>query len=251
MNHSFVKEKNMRKILTVVCALLLINCIWLIYRSGIGNTFLLNLGFLFATSIYALFYEKLRKIKWLHYALFIFAFLYMSLGAFAMIYGRQDTVTFQEDAAIVLGSGLREEEESHTLRNRLDMAVEYHLQNPEAIIIVSGGQGPGDIISEALAMARYLEAAGVPPELIFREGHSHSTYQNMRLSMEILDELFPDGYQVAVITNDFHIYRAIRFTRIVGMEDATSFHGNTPLFALPGALVREVAAIVKMWLIGT
>ena len=241
----------MRKIFVIVSVLLLTNCVWLFFRSGIGNTFLLNLGFLFGTGIYALFYERLKKIKWLHCIIAVFAFLYIGLGAFAMIYGRQDTVTFQEDAVIVLGSGLREEEVSSTLRNRLDMAIKYHLQNPEALIIVSGGQGPGDIISEALAMARYLEAAGVPADLIVQEGHSHSTYQNMRLSMAILEELFPDGYQVVVITNDFHIYRSIRFTRIVGMEGATSFHGNTPLLALPGALTREVAAIVKMWLIGT
>ena len=241
----------MRKIFIVVSILLLANCIWLFFRSGIGNTFLLNFGFLFGASVYAIFYERLRKKKWLHYFIIIVAVLYMGFGIFVMIYGRQDTVTFQEDAAIVLGSGLRGEEVSRTLRSRLDIAAKYHLQNPEALIVVSGGQGRGDVISEALAMARYLEAAGVPADLIVQEGHSHSTYQNMRLSMEILEELFPDGYQVVVITNDFHIYRSIRFTRIVGMEGATSFHGNTPLTALPGALVREVAAIVKLWLIGT
>ena len=134
------------------------------------------------------------------------------------------------------------------------MAVEYHFRNPYAVIVVSGGQGPGDIISEASAMARYLEENGVPADLIVQENRSHSTYQNMRRSKEILDELFPHlpyGPQVVVITNDFHIYRAIRFTRIAGMRDAASFHGNTPLFALPGALVREVAAIGKLWLIGT
>jgi len=243
----------MQKILVVVSGLLLLNCMWLLFRSGVGNTFLLNMGFFLGTSFYAVFYDRLQKIKWIRYTILAFALIYMGFGTFVMIYGRQDTVTFQEDAVIVLGSGLRGEEVSHTLRNRLDMAVEYHFQNPDAFIVVSGGQGPGDVITEAFGMARYLETAGVPGDLIFQEGNSHSTYQNMRFSMAILEELFPEGYpyRVVVITNDFHIYRSVRFTRIVGMEEATSFHGNTPLIALPGALVREVAAIVKMWVLGT
>lgn len=243
----------MRKILIVISVLLFLNCVWLVVRAGFSfsNTFLLLFGFFLGTVIYAVFYERLQKMKWIRYTIVIVALVYMGFGVFVMVYGRQDTATFEEDVAIVLGSGLRGEEVSATLRNRLDMAVEYHRQNPEALIVVSGGQGPGDVITEAFAMARYLEAAGVPAGLIIQEGGSHSTYQNMRLSMAILDDLLQEGYQVVVITNDFHIFRSVRFAGMVGMGAATSFHGDTPLVALPGALVREVAAIVKMWVIGT
>ena len=241
----------MRRILFVISILLFVNCILIFLRSGPNNTFLLNMGLFAGTGLYTLFFDRLWKTKWLNFLICFLAMMYLSIGVFAMIYGRTDTVTFNEDAAIVLGSGLRGEEVSLMLQKRLDAAVEYHFKNPSALIIVSGGQGPGDAISEALAMARYLEAHGVPPELILQEGRSHSTYQNMRLSMVIIEENFDELPQVVVITNDFHIYRAVSFTRIVGLEGATSFHGNTPLAALPGALVREVAAIVKMWLIGT
>ncbi|MCL2399657.1 MAG: YdcF family protein [Defluviitaleaceae bacterium] len=243
---------HMRKMLTVISGILLLHLIYVFFRSGIGsNTFLLNLGLFLGVATYTIFYEQLQKIKWIRYATFIFLIMYMGLGAFAMVYGRWDTVTFQEDVAIVLGTGLRGESPSTTLQHRLDMAVLYHYRNPEALIIVSGGQGSGNVITEALAMARYLEAAGVPPELIIQEDNSHSTYQNMRYSMLILERLFVSDPKVVVITNDFHIYRSMRFTRIVGMDNATSFHGDTPLLALPGALIREVAAIVKMWAIGT
>jgi uncharacterized SAM-binding protein YcdF (DUF218 family) len=241
----------MQKILATFSFLLLANLIWLFFRSGISNTFLLNLGFLLGAGIYSIFYDKLQKLRWLRYAIAISALLYASLGAFAMIYGRLDTVTFEEDAAIVLGTGLRGEEVSRSLQRRLHAAIGYHHQNPKAMIVVSGGTGVNNPISEAEAMARYLINAGVPPEIILQEDGSHSTYQNMRLSKAILDEHFPDGYRAVIITNDFHIYRALRFTRITGMEYATSLHGNTPLISLPGALTREVAAIIKMWLIGT
>lgn len=244
----------MRKILTVLSALFLVNGIWLYFRSGVGNTFLLNFGFFLAAGVYAVFYERLIKMRLLNCCIIIAAVLYLGLGIFALTYGRQDTATFYEDVAIVLGAGMRGEEVPPVLQSRLDMAVEYHFRNPSALIIVSGGQGPGDIVTEASAMARYLKENGVPTDLIVQEDRSHSTYQNMRRSKEILDEIFPHlpyGPQVTVITNDFHIYRAVRFTEIVGLQNATSFHGGTPLIALPGALVREVAAIVKMWLIGT
>jgi len=241
----------MRKILAAVSILLLVNLIWLAFRTGITNTFLLNLGFVIGTGAYAIYYGQIQKLKGIHYAVAIFALLYAGLGAFAMIYGRIDTATFEEDAVIVLGSGLRDGEISRTSQNRLHAAIEYHHQNPKALIVVSGGIGAGQTMSEAEAMAQYLKNAGIPPEIILQEGNSHSTYENMLLSKAILDYRLPGGYQAVVITNDFHIYRSVRFTQIVGMEKAASFHGNTPLLSLPGALVREVAAIIKMWLIGT
>jgi len=241
----------MQKLLGIATALLLINGIFLFLRSGVGNTFIMNLGILLALGVYTVFFERLKKIKWLNYAIIASLAICLGFGAFVMVYGRRDTVTFTEDVAIVLGAGVRNEEVTRTLRKRLDMAVEYHALNPNALIIVSGGQGPGQTITEAQAMARYLEGAGVPPDIIIQEGGSHSTYENMRLSKAILEEIFPQGFDAVVITNDFHIFRSIRFARVSGMENPTSLHGDTPLHTLPGMLLREIAAIVKMWLIGT
>lgn len=256
-------RKTFRKILFVVSFLFFINLCWVLVRSGFGNTFLLSLGFFVAASGYAVFYEYLREQKWILRVVFVGVVLYSGIGVFAFTFGRNDTATFDEDVVIVLGAGVRGEEISRMLQNRLDAAIEYHARNPNAMIIVSGGLGNRAVISEAEAMARYLEANGVSRDIILLEDGSHSTYQNMRLSLEILDRYFSDGengVRVVVITNDFHIYRAVMFTRIVGIggvvgvdgvDGATSFHGSTPLVSLPGALVREVAAIVKMWVVGT
>ena len=241
----------MQKILTAVCVILLINSIILFWRAGVGNTLLLNLGLAFGTGIYAAFYDRLRRSKWLNRFIIILLGLYVGLGLSTFIYGSIDTVTFEEDVAIVLGAGVRGEDVSRTLQSRLDMAVYYHFRNPDAIIIVSGGLGSQAVISEAEAMARYLIENGVPPDVIVREDRSHSTYQNMQRSMELIEEMFTYVPQVVVITNEFHIYRGVNFARIAGMGEANSFHGNTPLLNLPAALVREVPAIIKMWVIGT
>ena len=241
----------MRKLLAATAVLLFFNGIYLFVRSGFGNTLLLNIGLFAGVALYYTFYDTFKNLKWLNFLIAAFAVLYMGLAAFAVMYGRQDTVTFNEEAAIVLGGGLRRDDVSPMLRSRLDAAVAFHNRNPEALIFVSGGYGHGEIISEAAAMAIYLTQNGVPRDMIILEDGSHSTYQNIRNTMIIFDEMFENPPAAVIITNEFHIYRAVWFARQAGLQDVTSMHGSTPLLSLPGMLVREAAAVVKMWVIGT
>lgn len=236
----------MRKFLGAISVILFLYCVLLYFRSGVGNTLLLFVGAFAAVTIYTIFFEPLVRQRWLTCLIGIVAALYIGIGAFAVTYGRSDTVNFTEDVAIVLGTGLRDNEPNRSLRYRLDMALEYHQRNPYALIVVSGGLGTGRQVTEAYAMARYLVYHGVPSEIILLEDNSHSTYQNMRFSRELLE----GDISIVVITNDFHIYRGTRFAKQVGFGEVTSFHADTPLYAIAGSLVREVAAIVKMWVLG-
>ncbi len=45
---------------------------------------------------------------------------------------------------------------------RLEAAIAYYERNPKVLLVVSGGQGPQEDISEALAMERYLIERGIP-----------------------------------------------------------------------------------------
>ena len=236
-----------RKILMILCAVVLLYLIWVGFRSGISNTFLLFLGVFLALGTYTIFFEKLRTQRWLNYLIIISAVIYIGVGVFALVYGRLDTTTFDEDVAIVLGAGIRNGEPSASLVYRLEAAVEYHRRNPKAFIVVSGGVGRNEILSEADVMAAFLIYNEVPAEMIIKEGNSHSTYQNMRLSRPLID----GNPHIVVITNDFHIFRGTRFAHMVGFENVTSFHATTPLYAITGALIREVAAIFKMWVLGS
>jgi len=235
-----------RKFLIVLCGILLLYVILVAMRSGFSNTLLLFLGAFAALSVYTIFFETLRKQRWLNYLIVISVVVYAGIGVFALVYGQRNSATFQEDVAIVLGAGLRDGQPSATLRSRLEAAVDYHLQNPEAVIVVSGGIGRNEVRSEAEVMAAFLEARGVPADLIVREGNSHSTYENMQFSRELVR----GNPSIVVITNEFHIYRGTRFAAMVGFEDVTSFHASTPVYAITGSLIREVAAIFKMWVLG-
>ena len=203
-------------------------------------------GFIF---FYGLFYEKLSKKKWLTFSILVVFTCFFMIVLFIGIYGKNDNVTFNEDAVIVLGAGIRGEQVSKLLSYRLDKAVEYSSVNQAAVIVVSGGQGPQEDITEALAMERYMVEKGVPKERIIKEEISTSTYENILRSKEILDQLFEDPYETVVITNDFHIYRATKLAEKLEMN-VTHYNAKIEWYAIPLNYSRECVAILKMWLFG-
>lgn len=110
---------------------------------------------------------------------------------------------------IVLGAGLRGEQLSLSLYYRLNKALEYLNYNIQAKVIVSGGQGPGEDITEAEAMKRFLLDKGIHKNRILTEDKSTSTFENLLYSKRILER--EDGFndrKIMIITNDFHIFRA-------------------------------------------
>ena len=167
---------------------------------------------------------------------------------FLFIYGLTDTVTYDEDALIVLGAGIRGEQLSRSLQKRLDAAVDYAEKNPDAVIVVSGGQGSGETIPEALAMERYLLSMGVPAERIRKEDLSTSTRENFQFSQTVLKEV-REPRRVAFVTSDFHVFRATFLARDAGFEQVTHLHGGTPWFLhLPNGLREAVAVVAQCFL---
>lgn len=166
------------------------------------------------------------------------------------IYGANDTADYVEDAVIVLGSGVKGEKVPPNLQNRLDAAYEYFLENPDSVIVVSGGQGNGENISEALAMQRYLTGKGIPTEKILMEDRSTSTEENFKFSKELLDSYFNnEEYSVVFVTNDFHIIRAKFWANEAGFESVSHLHSKTPFWIVIPNGIRESMGIVKqMWL---
>jgi len=124
------------------------------------------------------------------------------------------------DCLIILGAGLRKDVPSLMLRTRLNAALEYLQDKPDVPVIVSGGMGPGETITEAEAMARYLIARGVDESLIWKEEESTSTKENILFSLALLEEKGLDAgeMRIAIVTNEFHLYRAKLVAGKVGIE---------------------------------
>ena len=134
-----------------------------------------------------------------------------------------------------------------SLKRRLDAALDYLSRFPDAEVIVSGGRGSGEDISEADAMAFYLMDRGVEESKIIKEDRSTSTRENLRFSRRFLDA---QKDSTAVVTNDFHIYRALLTARREGYVNVYSVPASSnPVFQI-NYLVREFFAVAAMYLPG-
>jgi len=247
----------MGKIILGVGALVLLTALRMGFVSGLfnNNTIMLK-GISIGLLLYGWFFDRLKKLVWLTVTIIATVSAFMGFSVFLAVYGGRSTVTYDEDIVLVLGGGVRHGEVQSALRTRLDRAIEYHHRNPTAMIIVTGGTGHREPFSEAEAMARYLIDHGVPADRILLEDAAYSTYSNMAFSRILFDAyILPLGTAdatptVAVITNDFHMFRSIRFAEGVGFC-ARAYPSHTPWYVMPFMYVREVAAVVKMWIIGT
>lgn len=149
------------------------------------------------------------------------------------------------DCVIVLGAGLKGETPTLVLTQRLDNALGYIAKNPGTTVIVSGGQGTGETITEAEAMKRYLVRHGTPEELIIKEENSTSTYENMVFSKKLYEqELGTQLNRVMIITNDFHMFRSKLLARRAGLEPY-GISAGTPWYIYPNVLLREYLAVFK------
>ncbi len=147
---------------------------------------------------------------------------------------------------VVLGAHVRNGRPSRVLAKRLDAAYDYAIEHEEVVVIVSGGQGANETTTEAYAMACYLEEKGLDPKRIIKEEQSTSTYENLVFSMELMDE----SPSIAVVSNDFHIYRATHLARAVGYENPQGLAARDDIRTLPANLVREFFGVVKDWAAG-
>lgn len=142
--------------------------------------------------------------------------------------------------AIVLGAGLDGDQVSTRLRKRLDVAY-IELNNLEIPIIVSGGQGSDELISEAEAMSKYLFDQGISSQRLVLEDKSTSTQENLLLSSKIIPKGKP---QVVIITSDYHMFRSKMLAKRMGWQvQGASAHSLKK--TLPKRVIREIFAVLK------
>lgn len=222
----------------------LLNTVFLFRISNPTIGFALQGAFSVALLVYAVLFPWISKK--IHIILGALCLIPAGFVLFLAIHGNVSNVDHTEEAVIVLGAGIHGERVSRPLAHRLNTAATYWRENPDAYIVVTGGLGNRAIITEAEAMARYLIAIGVPEERILLEELSTSTYENLVFAQEILDAHFPAEYRVVVVTNDFHLYRAMMTARRVGF-DATRLGAPTDWYSWPSNYLREMIAVVNQW----
>lgn len=151
------------------------------------------------------------------------------------------------DYIIVLGAQVKGEDPSRVLTARLNTAYKYLIENENAKVIVSGGQGEGEDISEAEAMKRYLLAKGIDASRIIMEDKSVNTQENLEFSFALINE---KDAKVGIVTSDFHVYRAMAIAKKQGYENIDGLAAPVDWGIEVHYMVREFFAVVKEKAVG-
>ncbi|MBD8036124.1 YdcF family protein [Solibacillus sp. A46] len=135
---------------------------------------------------------------------------------------------------------------SLSLKNRLDVALDYLRKHPSVKAIVTGGQGADEDRTEASVMAAYLIEHGIDQNRIMLEDQSTSTYENLLFAKELLPE---DVTNITIISNDFHLKRAVILANKVGLQ-ADVLAAPTPKSVNTKSRIRERLALIKAYVKG-
>ena len=155
------------------------------------------------------------------------------------------------DYIIVLGAAVRGDTPSRALVERMEAARDYMLSYPDAVAIVSGGQGDGENLSEAEAMYKWLTANGIDGSRLIIEDRATSTYENLKYSFDIINSRGQEqDISIAVVTSEYHIYRAKLLADSLGTEvGGIPAKTSAPAVKL-NYFIREAFGVTYQWIFG-
>lgn len=151
------------------------------------------------------------------------------------------------DYIIVLGAQVRGDRPSRALKSRITKAARYLEENPSTIAILSGGQGPGEDMTEASCMQQVLVEMGIEEERMILEEDSTSTWENL----DFCAELAPvKEKKTGLVTQNFHVYRSLKLAGHQGYGEVYGIASPSQWTYQPHFMVREAFALVKEKLVG-
>lgn len=120
---------------------------------------------------------------------------------------------------VVLGAKVNDTSPSVSLQDRIDAAYTYLIRHPDAIAVLSGGQGEDEGISEAACLQRELTAMGISPERLWLEEMSTSTWENLNFSLDVIQTKTGTRPQtIGLLSSEYHLFRAGLFAKECGVE---------------------------------
>lgn len=155
------------------------------------------------------------------------------------------------DYIVVLGAKVREDGPSVSLQNRIDAACEYMTAHPNAIAVVTGGQGKDEPMTEAQAMFDGLVALGIDPERVWMEPEATSTWENLHFSLNLIEEKTGQRpAKIGLLSSEYHLFRAKLFASACNVEAAGIPAHTTLVSQAINHFLREVAGVWHYILLG-
>ena len=149
------------------------------------------------------------------------------------------------DAAVVLGAALRADGSlSEALAERVAAGVGLWRRGQAPILVMTGGRTRGSKVAEGTAMAAAARAQGVPASAILVEDAARHTAENAK---NVAPLLLPSRRRVWVVTQPFHLRRAVLWFRRVGFEPLGLYLEDSVQFRDPGRGIRWVLREVPAW----
>ncbi len=147
----------------------------------------------------------------------IVAILLIFAWVIAKVYSQSNIDEAQNvDAIVVLGASQWNGKPSPVFKARLDQALVLYNKNLASNIILTGGIGKGEVISESLVGKNYLMEKGINDQNIFIEEISHTSLQNLKEVVKILKE--QNLKSVILVSDGFHMMRLKKMTKDLGIE---------------------------------
>lgn len=253
-------RKGIVKLMTNICMLLGMMCLlyFMMYAVFADLTNVFTYFWLIVGSMFVLikpmvgYMEKQQivipiGIKWTGGILVIIMFLvFVVVECVIIAYGSKEPRP-NADYVLVLGAQVKGTRLTYALQTRLDVAYQYAVDNPESVVIVSGGKGSGENVTEAYAMAEYLKAKGLDESRLIMEDQSTSTHENIEYSKQFIDSM---NARIVLVTNDFHVYRGIGVATKQGLTNVEGLGAPVKWYTIPNQYVREAFAVIKYKLCG-
>ncbi len=242
-------------VLAILAVLCMLYCLSIFFFMGYGTKFFLIWGVIavvFGGLAYFMAHEEWKeKIpRWLKrcFLLCVTAGVLCFVGVEGLILSQWNAkATPGADYMIVLGAQWKSNGPGYMLQKRLDKAAAYLAENPDTLVIVSVGKGANEPISEAEGMKGYLMEQGIAKERILMEDASTNTRENLAYSAEFLDR---GQHKVVLVTNNFHMFRALRIAEKQGYEQIEGLSAASYPGMVPNNLLRECLGVVKDCLAG-
>lgn len=144
------------------------------------------------------------------------------------------------DAIVVLGAAQYNGRPSPVLRARLNHALHLYREGHAPRIIVTGGTGPGDTISEATVGRQFLVSHGVPFEAVVVQAQGRSTQASMTAVSEWLKQ--KGLHRVILVSDPFHMFRLRLEAQRTDLEAYTSPTEDSPISDNPVLELRYLFA---------
>lgn len=136
----------------------------------------------------------------------LFVIVYAVPLVFVLL-GSKTEINGEPKVMVIFGCEVENGEVSDTLRDRLDVAIDYLVEHPDVTVIVTGGKGTDSVPSEAESMRKYLTQSGITNSILI-EDRSTTTSENVDYTLDLINEQSVNTSNgVLLVSSGFHLTR--------------------------------------------